>query len=157
NNPETSTSNTQIFASKITERLIQYFIENRYNIVIQGTFRNPDVPIKTLRLLSAHSYKTIALVLTCDKKLSWNSCEHRYFSAVENDRILDVPTRARKTSKEKHDYVAEHLAENVATVYEACAAERMIVFLPVFPMRPEDLREKRFSIARSKALLYRRD
>jgi len=38
---------TQIFSSVFTERLIEEAIKRKCNIIIEGTMRNPDVPLKT--------------------------------------------------------------------------------------------------------------
>ena len=127
--PATSPLKTQKFASTVVGRLIDHFVREKVNIVIEGTFRTAEVPIETLKFLSNNGYRTFALVLTCDRNLSWKSCECRYFSVLEEDRMHGRPTSARRTPKEHHDLVAASLATNVATVYGAGVAKRMIVFV----------------------------
>lgn len=42
---------TQIFSSVFTEKLIEEAIKRKCNIIIEGTMRNPDVPLKTAQNL----------------------------------------------------------------------------------------------------------
>lgn len=126
--PATSSLKTQEFVGIVTRRLIDHFIKNKFNVVIEGTFRTSTVPVETLKRLKENAYKTVALVLTCDKRLSWESCEKRFRFALEKDLKRNRPTDARRTPREHHDIVVDNLAENVATVYEADVAGRMIVF-----------------------------
>ena len=48
---------TQIFSSVFTEKLIEEAIKRKCDIIIEGTMRNPDVPLKlSLIHISARTY-----------------------------------------------------------------------------------------------------
>jgi len=38
---------TQIFSSVFTEKLIEEAVKNRFSVIIEGTMRNPETPLKT--------------------------------------------------------------------------------------------------------------
>lgn len=118
-----SPKHTAAFAGKMTEAVLNKAIKEHYNIVIEGTFRNPATPIQTLSLMKANGYKTRIMVQTCSKELSWESCQERY------EKMLEVmPDEARWTDKAHHDLVCEKLAENIKTVIESGKADRAEIF-----------------------------
>lgn len=114
---------TATFAGKMTEAILDKAIKEHYNIVIEGTFRNPTTPIKTLSLMKEHGYETHVMIQTCSKELSWQSCQERY-----NKMLEFLPSEARWTDKAHHDIVCENLAKNIKIVYESRVADKMEVF-----------------------------
>lgn len=48
---------TQKFAAKILDAILQRAINKKLNIIIEGTFRTADVPLKTLKTLKDNGYK----------------------------------------------------------------------------------------------------
>ena len=50
---------TGSFSGKMVEKVISEAIKQRYNIIVEGTFRTADTPIKTLKDMKAAGYKTI--------------------------------------------------------------------------------------------------
>lgn len=122
-----SPKHTASFAGKMTEAILNKAIKEHYNIVIEGTFRNPATPIRTLSLMKANGYITEAMIQTCPKELSWNSCQERYFAMQKVDKIRGT-YEARWTDKAHHDLVCEKLAENIKTVIESGKADRAEIF-----------------------------
>ena len=114
---------TASFAGKMTEAILNKAIKEHFNVVIEGTFRNPTTPIKTLSLMKENGYKTHIMIQTCSKELSWISCQERY------EKMLEVmPGEARWTDKAHHDTVCEKLAENIKTVIESGKADSTEIF-----------------------------
>lgn len=114
---------TAAFAGKMTEAILNKAIKEHYNIVIEGTFRNPAIPIKTLSLMKESGYETQVMIQTCSKELSWKSCQERY------EKIREVmPNEARWTDKAHHDLVCENLAKNIKTVLESGKADSAEIF-----------------------------
>ncbi|MVM42099.1 hypothetical protein GO730_37900 [Spirosoma sp. HMF3257] len=54
---------TQPFANYIGQTLLTEAIKNRYNIIIEGTMRNPDVPAATAHRFRQHGYSPEAHIL----------------------------------------------------------------------------------------------
>ena len=53
---------TGSFSGKMVEKIISEAIKQRYNIIVEGTFRTADIPIKTLQEMKAAGYKTIVKI-----------------------------------------------------------------------------------------------
>lgn len=64
---------TQAFTNSVVEHLINDLSDDGYNIIIEGTLRNPNVPIKTCQNLSSKGYETNLVVVAYDAVLSWES------------------------------------------------------------------------------------
>ena len=118
-----SAPKTQEFAGKMTEAILQKGIKEKYHIVIEGTFRTADTPIKTLKQFRESGYQTKVMIQTCDKALSWESCLERY------NKMLEVnPKEVRYTTKEHHDLVCENLATNVEKVCQSGFVDKVEIF-----------------------------
>ncbi len=114
---------TAAFAGKMTEAVLNRAIKEHYNIVIEGTFRTPETPIKTLSMMKGNGYKTQIMIQTCAKELSWKSCQERY------EKMLSVmPGEARWTDKSHHDKVCVNLAKNIKAVIESGKADKTEIF-----------------------------
>ena len=64
---------TQSFCNKITEALISELGNKGYNLIIEGTLRNPEVPVKTCEYLKGRGYNPDLMVVACDAEKSWCS------------------------------------------------------------------------------------
>lgn len=64
---------TQPFVNKIVEQLIDELSANGYDLIIEGTLRDPDVSIKTCDLLRGRGYLPRLVVVACDAEQSWKS------------------------------------------------------------------------------------
>ena len=111
----------------MTEAVLNKAIEKRYNIVIEGTFRTSDIPIKTLSKMKENGYKTEVMIQTCSKELSWKSCQERYFAMMRVDEINGT-NEARWTDKTHHDLVCKNLAKNIKIVCESGKADKIEIY-----------------------------
>lgn len=118
---------TASFAGKMTEAILNKAIEKHYNIVIEGTFRTSETPIKTLSKMKENGYRTEVMIQTCSKELSWKSCQERYYAMQKVDEIIGT-NEARWTDKNHHDLVCENLAKNIKTVIESEKADCTEIF-----------------------------
>ena len=71
--PEHYAERTQSFSNKIVETLISDLGSCGYNLVIEGTLRNPDVPINTCKFLQSKGYEPELVVVACDAEKAWKS------------------------------------------------------------------------------------
>lgn len=71
--PEHYAERTQSFTNKIVETLISDLGCCGYNLVIEGTLRNPDVPIKTCEFLQSKGYEPELVVVAYDAEKAWKS------------------------------------------------------------------------------------
>ncbi len=71
--PEHYAERTQSFSNKMVERLISDLGKQGYNLIIEGTLRNPQVPIKTCEYLQGKGYNPELVVVACDAEKAWQS------------------------------------------------------------------------------------
>lgn len=114
---------TATFAGLMTEAMLKRAIIERYNVVIEGTFRTSETPIKTLEFFKENNYSRNVHIKTCSEKISWNNCIKRY-----NNLLAISPLEARYTKKEHHDLVVKNLADNVAKVMKSGLVDRLKIF-----------------------------
>lgn len=140
---------TQEFAAKMANTILSKAINEKYNIVIEGTFRTVETPIRTLKQLKDNGYETNVLVQTCKQEISWDSCLERYEKAVKNN-----PNEARFTPKEHHDLVVTNLAKNVKEVAKSGLVDNMQVFarIPV-KGKPNEFTQKEIYNSNSKKMV----
>lgn len=68
---------TQSFVNRCIERLIDDLSKEGYNLLIEGTLRDPDVPIRTATSLKERGYRTDLYVITCSATEAWRSTINR--------------------------------------------------------------------------------
>ena len=61
----------------MVERVIGEAVKNRFNIVVEGTFRNPNVPVNTLSIFEEQGYHTKAAIIAIDKKCGMGICDRQ--------------------------------------------------------------------------------
>lgn len=103
---------TQAFSSKITEMLIQKASDEKYNLIIEGTFRTANTPLKTLDILKSKGYETHIAIIATPARISRASCLERY-----KKQFLAEPKMARFTDPKDHDIVLENIVTNVKEVF----------------------------------------
>lgn len=111
--PEEYAERTQSFLSTINEKLITELSDDGYNLVIEGTLRNPNVVINTNRMLKSKNYKPNLIVVGCDATVSWKSTIKRaneYLKAGEAPRLVPF---------DKYDSIVSALEDNLKVIAES--------------------------------------
>lgn len=124
---------TQPFVNKAVEQLIGELSKEKYNLIIEGTLRDINVPLKTARELEGKDYLVELYIVATSKEQSWQSTIDRGKELEENGKM------PRYVDKEHHDRVVNSLP---ATVEELSNSD---VFYNVIIMR------------RDQTILYDRD
>lgn len=109
------------FAGNVASAMLHMAIRHRYNVIIEGTFRNPDTPINTLKLFKENGYQTEAHVVTTPKEISWQSTIDRAKAA---EVAGEVP---RYVNKDIHDNIVNSLPKNADKVFASKLADRFVV------------------------------
>lgn len=104
---------TQSFINKVTEKLIDDLSDKKYNLLIEGTLRTAEVPIKTAQKLKHKGYRVELCVMAVKPEISFESTILRYENAL---LFGEIP---RATSKEHHDLVVNRIANNLDTIYNS--------------------------------------
>lgn len=113
---------TGAFAGKMVEKVRDEAIKNKFNVVIEGTFRTVETPLKELNNFKERGYKAEVIICTCPKELSWESTIKR---AEELDSAGLQP---RYVPKEHHDIVTENLARNAATIFSSGLVSQLEIY-----------------------------
>lgn len=71
--PEHYAERTQMFSNQMVETLISDLSNSGYNLIIEGTLRNPKVPIKTCQELKSKGYSAELVVVACNAEQAWES------------------------------------------------------------------------------------
>ena len=113
---------TSAFSAAVTENLIEWFSELRYNMVIEGTGRSVDVPKKTAELLNMKDYTAEMSVIATRPLLSLISTVQRFYQMNERGTI------PRATAIEAHDNVVSLLPGNLNVLVRLAAISRIAIW-----------------------------
>ena len=113
---------TGSFSGKMVETIISESIKQRYNIIVEGTFRTADTPIKTLQEMKAAGYKTIAKVKAVNADVAWQSTIDRF-----ND-MKSMGLEPRAVNKLVFDKTVNGLAENTYKVATSGVVDQVEVW-----------------------------
>lgn len=106
-------------SGKTVEYLIDDFSNQKYNLLIEGTLRNPDVPVHTAELLNNKGYTSNMNVMAVKPEESKLSTIDRYLTLEEQKINIDKDTLARPVDPKIHDTIAKNLPENLKKVAES--------------------------------------
>lgn len=81
---------TAAWAGRMVEAIVDAFSIMGYNLIIEGTLRMSDVPLKTARLLHDRGYSVSLAFMAVKPEISLISCQLRY----EQMRIAGTEPRA---------------------------------------------------------------
>lgn len=95
--------------------------ENKYNVIIESTFKSLDSPLDYLKTLKAAGYKTTVNVIAVDKELAWQSTIER------QAEMLNMGLPARSVDRTYFDQTAANLAGNVESVYKTGLVDKLEV------------------------------
>ena len=117
-----STKYTGEFAGKITGMALVKAREEKLNVLVEGTFRTTETPLKTLSDFKEAGYNNNVMIATCPKEVSWSSTLKRYSGMHE------VGNTPRFTPKAVHDLVVDNLAENTQEVADSGLVDEMSIY-----------------------------
>lgn len=100
-------SHTAVWAGKMTESLISSLSKMSYNLIIEGTLRTAEVPIKTATLLRERGYDVSLALMAVKPEISLVSCQIRY----ELMRLEGTIPRA--TDPKHHNKIIEDIVSNL--------------------------------------------
>lgn len=113
---------TQEFSGRMTELIIDRLSDQKYNLMIEGTLRTTDVPLKTQEKLSKKGYRVELLVMAVKPLLSYVCTVLRY------EKMLSKGAAARATPKSHHDYIAANIAKNLTTLYKTGRFQNIMIY-----------------------------
>jgi hypothetical protein len=102
---------TQIFSNVFTEELIKIAIENKFNIIVEGTMRNPNVPLKTADLFRKNGFEVHAYVIAAYPTITELGIYRRYEEQIQATGI------GRLSDINSHNEATKGLLNSVDELY----------------------------------------
>lgn len=102
---------TRKFNGKMTEAIIDELSDKKYNLIIEGTMRTTEVPLKTKQLLEGKGYEVSLNVLVVRPEVSYLRAQQRYLDMKRNELI------PRKTDAAFQKSITDGLSKNLETLY----------------------------------------
>ena len=113
---------TKDFANNMTERLIEKLSDKKYNLIIEGTLRTAEVPIRTKNLLKQKGYDVELNVMLVKPEISYAGTLERY------EKMKDSGTIPRMTYKKYHDDVAADIIKNLDVLYKGKEFDNILLY-----------------------------
>ncbi len=122
NDEQNAADLTQKNVNYWTEKLIQEIADRRGSMIIEGTMKNPEVPIRTAEMLSALQYEITANIILTNPKISNADIFFRY---IEQKRIGGI---ARFTKPGAHEEAVNRLYKSILTVNKASQFDHVKIY-----------------------------
>ena len=100
-------SHTAAWAARMTEECIDLLSRIGYNLVVEGTLRTVEVPLRSATLLRGRGYEVELAVMAVKPEISRLSCEIRF----EQMRLAGMAPRA--TDPAHHDRIVQAIVANL--------------------------------------------
>ena len=113
---------TQQWAGQITEKLIEKLAKAKYNLIIEGTLRTTQLPLKEADRFKKLGYEVELHVLAVKPEKSYLGTLLRYEEMIKWGKI------PRMTPKEHHDLVVKNIGDNLEIIYNSKAFDNIKLF-----------------------------
>ena len=113
---------TQQWAGQITEKLIEKLAKEKYNLIIEGTLRTVQLPLKEANRFKKLGYEVELHVLAVKPEKSYLGTLLRYEEMIKQGKI------PRMTPKEHHDLVVKNIGDNLEIIYNSKAFDNIKLF-----------------------------
>jgi len=140
---------TQQWCGAITEKLIEALGKEKYNLIIEGTLRTAELPIKEATRFKKLGYEVGLNVVAVKGEKSRLGTIQRYEEMIKQGKT------PRMTPKEHHDLVVSRIADNLETIYNSKLFDDIKLFdrennllysyKETPDVSPKDILEKEFS------------
>ena len=107
------------FSGAMVQRVRDEAVRQNYNIILEGTFRTAEIPLREMDNFRKHGYAVDVAICTCPKDVSWRSTIERGDLETSENLKNNDNRPGRYTPKEHHDLVVENLAANADTIYQS--------------------------------------
>ena len=111
----------RFFLAFFTERLIEEAIKRKCNIIIEGTMRNPDVPLKTAQKFKDAGFRVEAYIIAAPKEFTQLGLYNRYQEEVLSKgqgRLADI---------DSHNKAVNGLMKSANQLYSDKAVDKISI------------------------------
>lgn len=122
NNPFSYSKETQIFSNVFTENLIREAIENKYNIMVEGTMRNPQVPYNTAKIFKENGYEVEILAISAPSVFTELGLYNRY------QEEINFQGWGRLAEIESHNSAVTRILSSLDLLYNEKTADKIHLY-----------------------------
>lgn len=122
NNPLSYSKETQIFSNVFTENLIREAIENKYNIMVEGTMRNPQVPYNTAKMFKENGYEVEILAISAPSVFTELGLYNRY------QEEINFQGWGRLAEIESHNSAVSGILASLDLLYNEKAVDKIHLY-----------------------------
>ena len=113
---------TQQWAAEITEKLIKELRKEKYNLIIEGTLRTAELPLKEANAFKKAGYNVELNVVVVKPEKSRLGTLERYEAMLKQGKV------PRMTPKEHHDLVVNNIGNKLEIIYNSKAFDNIKLF-----------------------------
>lgn len=117
-----SSKYTQQWAGEITERLIKKLGKEKYNLIIEGTLRTSELPLKEAYRFKKNGYEVELNIIVVKPEKSYLGTLLRY------EQMITKGKTPRMTPKEHHDLVVNSIGNNLEIIYNSKVFDNIKLF-----------------------------
>lgn len=110
------------FSGQMTEALIAKLKEEKYNVLVEGTLRTAEVPLKTCREFKAAGYNVVLGVIAVKPQISYLSTILRY------EKMIAAGKTPRATAKQNHDNTVKNIPDNLQQIFESKLFDNILIY-----------------------------
>ncbi|WP_165246948.1 zeta toxin family protein [Adlercreutzia sp. ZJ141] len=119
---DASVNYTASWAGRMTEALVEHLSRLRYNLIIEGTLRTAEIPMRSAKLLRERGYEVSLALMAVKPEISLISCQLRY----EEMRLAGTMPRA--TDPAHHNKTVDQLANNLRILERSGLFEEIYLY-----------------------------
>ncbi len=113
---------SQPWVNLMVEKLILKSKKEKFNVIIEGTFRTSKIPITTLKDYKKCGFRTGVAIIVTHKDIAWKSTKERFKNSIIAGTI------PRAVAKDDFDHIAKNISTNIETVYNLKIADKFYIF-----------------------------
>ena len=113
---------TAKWAGQMTEALIDAFSSQGYNLIVEGTLRTSEVPLRTAALLRERGYSVSLAIMAVKPQISLISCQIRY----EMMRLAGTTPHA--TDPNHHNNIVQDIVDNLAVLESSDLFDGVLIY-----------------------------
>ena len=117
-----SVSHTAAWSGKMTEALIGSLSSSKYNLIVEGTLRTSEVPMRTAELLRSRGYSVSLALMAVKPEISLVSCKLRF----EQMRLAGTTPRA--TNPAHHNKIVRDIVDNLALLESSGLFDQVFLY-----------------------------
>jgi hypothetical protein len=113
---------TQIFSNVFTGELINEACKNKFNVIIEGTMRNPDVPLNTAKQLKQAGFKVEVYVIATPSLVTELGIYIRYQTEIQAKGV------GRLSDITSHNEAVHGLLTSIDSLYETHFIDKIALY-----------------------------